>query len=143
VIFVFEGGPCLKIPISSSAVFVVAKQESLSTEPSLGTSILLRRHDSDVVLACINGSNNLSCTPNLSWNPLLGPDLLLEKAAFAANLDNMLRKEAEYFQNATLFEVLLNQTLFNGFGTCLANEVLQRLYFHFRKPEERMVTGEP
>jgi hypothetical protein len=39
----------------------------------------------------------------------------------------------EYFKASTLFEVLLNQSLFNGFGVCLANEVLQRLYFHFSK----------
>ncbi len=70
---------------------------------------------------------------NLDWDTNCGPDILSEPSAFEQNLVEHVEKQSDYLRQVTLFEAMLNERLFNGFGPLLANEILQRLYYYFGK----------
>lgn len=67
----------------------------------------------------------------LSWPSDIGPDLSADHAGFISHLDLSLINDANYFKNHSLFEVVSGSYIFNGFAGYAANEIVERLYFHF------------
>jgi hypothetical protein len=76
---------------------------------------------------------SLMYASQLQWNKLCGPDILLESSSFFVTLKDSLKTHEDYFRQITLFEALHNQQFFNGFGSFVINEILQRLYYYFGK----------
>ncbi len=129
----------MKIRLSYCGLFVQTVQSSLldATSSRLNRYWALHVHNSDIVFAYLDSRPPaIQFCKQLAWEPMRGPDLLSERSAFVANLEVRLRATPEYFQKCTLFEALLNQSLFNGFGLSVVNEVLQRLYYHFSKYQQ-------
>ena len=86
-------------------------------------------------------------SPESPWDKNRGPDLLDEHDKFVANLEHHFKNDFKYFavsfpfynhsiiylmsilyKNRSLFEVLLNQSLFNGIGAYSVCEILHVLH---------------
>jgi len=63
-----------------------------------------------------------------STEPGLGPCVLTEPTAFRENLQHVWREEAEKFKFMSVAALIANPKYFNGFGTYMITECLQRIF---------------
>lgn len=149
----FSNGYIVKFELSLGGHWIVCQSSHVSALPIVqGINTLFHFNDgTTLALAETCQSMNFvkmsnSWTFDSTWDTRRSPDILDEELAFSANLDQFTRQCPEYFavssiilprramninicvlQSTTLFEMLFNQSLFNGIGSYLANEICHQL----------------
>lgn len=135
VALIFNNGWALRAAVSQRSYFIFALRETVAKDVLECAALVLEDTIGNVLLLVdqADEQSNLLFMAQLSWDSCHGPDLLTEESQFQKNIVDQLSTRSDYLRQVTLFEAMLDQCLFNGFGPLLVNEILQRLYYYFGK----------
>lgn len=134
----FNDGSFLTVHLSLGGFFCVEPLSALHKYPfNEHVNFVLRAKNLDSCLFMVETAqtpNFISITyrENIEWDPTRSPDLVSESLDWHARMKEEIKLNPKKF-NATLFDLMHDQSLFNGLGSYTINEICERLFLHHGK----------
>ena len=123
----------MNISKQSFFIFTVMENVALGTLDSARLVLLTVANNVLVLFDAASGLSEVTFLSSMEWQNSSAPDIMSEMPQFEQHLANTVANQSDYLRQISLFEAMMDNKLFNGFGIVLVTEVLQRVYYYFSK----------